>query len=787
LLVAVRDFIVQWLELMVPDTCRRCRGRGEAAAGPKRLMNMLSRGAVVFACLSAFVGASPARAQSSLSGGQLRIARLTGPVTIDGTLSEDAWRRAERVERWYETNPGDNVEPKVKSVAYLAYDDKFFYAAFEFDDPRPAAIRAPVSDRDNVSGNATDYAGVILDTRNDGRTAVLLLATPRGVQYDADTDDAAGEDQSPDYYWDAAARITDRGWTLEIRVPFSSLRYRNAEPQTWGILLYRNYPRDFRYQMFSAPLPRGGNCFVCRANTLVGLEELPSGGHLVAAPYASFSGQATSEDGPGTPLTDVDTRGRGGLDVKWTPDADNVADFTINPDFSQVESDTAQISTNERFALFFSEKRPFFLEGVNLLRTPIQAVYTRTITSPRWGSRLTGKSQRVSYTALVADDKGGGSVVLPGTNGSDLADQPIGSLVFVGRARRDFGLSFVSMIATDRELHDDQGHNRVIGPDFQWRFHNELVTGQALVSTSRTPNRPDLADEWTGQNLHGHALDIQWSHNTTHFDAFAQGRDLSDGFRADTGFVPQVGIRETSGGGGWTFRPTGFVRRLRTFVNATRQTDSHGDLVDANVTPGVGMDVKWSGFAQIRMENERTRAGTTLLTRRQFSYVVQFSPTRRISQVSVDGKLGPDIDFTDARPGRGATVNLYVRVNPTDHLELEGVRNQRVLHADDAFHIRRRLFVSRVSRLRATYNFTSRFFGRLIAQQVTTDRDPSAYVSRVDPKSSDFSGSVLVAYKLNWQSVLFVGYGDDRSLDDLARLRPSSRQFFMKFSYAVQR
>jgi hypothetical protein len=737
--------------------------------------------------VAALVGEVPARAQSPLSGDRLTIARLSGPVTIDGNLSEDAWRRAERVDKWYETNPGDNVDPKVKSVAYLAYDDKFLYAAFEFEDPNPSAIRAPVSDRDNISGNATDYGGVILDTRNDGRTAVLLLVTPRGVQYDADTDDAAGEDQSPDYFWDSAARITDRGWVLEIRVPFSSLRYRSADPQSWGILLYRNYPRDFRYQMFSARLPRGGNCFICRANTLVGLEHLPSGGHLVAAPYVSGSRQSNAAAGPGTPLTDTDARARIGLDLKWTPNADNVIDFTANPDFSQIESDTAQISTNERFALFFNEKRPFFLEGVNLLRTPIQAVHTRTITSPRFGGRLTGKAHGVSYTMLVADDKGGGSVVLPGANGSDLADQEIGSLVFVGRARRDIGLSFISVLATDRELHEGQGHNRVIGPDFQWRWGQELVTGQALFSDSRTPNRPDLADEWTGQDLRGHALDLSWSHNTTHFDASAQGRDVSDGFRADTGFVPQVGVREVSGDTGWTFRPGGFVRRLRTFVSGNREVDTQGDLLDTRVTPGMGMDIKWSGFAQVRMENARTRAGDTLLTRRQLGYVIRFSPTRRIAQVSVDGTVGQEIDFANSRPGRGATVNLYARVNPTDHLELEGIRNQRVLHVDDALGIERRLFVSRVSRVRATYNFTSSFFARVIAQQVTTTRDPSLYGSVVDPRSSDFSGSVLVAYKINWQSVLFLGYGDDRSLDDEARLRPASRQFFIKVSYAYQR
>ena len=735
----------------------------------------------------ALAGVAPARAQSPLSGDQLKIARLTSPITIDGDLAEDAWRRAERVDRWYETNPGDNVEPKVKSVAYLAYDDTFFYAAFEFEDPSPSAIRAPVSDRDNISGNATDYAGVILDTRNDGRTAVLLLVTPQGVQYDADTDDAAGEDQSPDYFWDAAARITDRGWTLEIRVPFSSLRYRSVDPQTWGILLYRNYPRDFRYQMFSARLPRGGNCFICRANTLIGLEQLPSGGHLVAAPYVSGSRQSDATAGPGTPLTDVDAKARAGVDLKWTPNADNVVDFTVNPDFSQIESDTAQIATNERFALFFNERRPFFLEGVNLLRTPIQAVHTRTITSPRVGGRLTGKAHGVSYTTVFADDTGGGSVVLPGSDGSGLADQEIGSLVFVGRARRDIGRSFISVLATDRELHEGQGHNRVIGPDFQWRWGQEVVTGQALFSHSRTPNRPDLADEWTGQDLRGHAVDLSWSHSTTHFDASARGRDISEGFRADTGFVPQVGVRAASGDAAWTVRPGGFVSRLRTFISGERQVHPHGDLLDTRVTPGMEMDIKWSGFAQVRIETARTRAGTTLLTRRQFGYVVRFSPTRRIAQVSVDGNVGQEIDFAHSRLGRGATINLYARVNPTDHLELEGIRNERVLHVDDARGVERRLFVSRVLRMRATYNFTSSFFARVIAQQSTTTRNPSLYADMVDPRSSDFSGSVLVAYKINWQSVLFVGYGDDRSLDDEARLKPASRQFFIKLSYAFQR
>jgi hypothetical protein len=122
----------------------------------------------------------------------------------------------------------------------------------------------------------TDYAGVILDTRNDGRTAFLFLANARGLQYDAILDDSgSGEDASPDFYWDAAGRITKTGWTLEMRIPFTSLRYPKADPQTWGIMLYRNYPRDFRYQFFTARLPRGSSCFVCHSNQLTGLAQLP--------------------------------------------------------------------------------------------------------------------------------------------------------------------------------------------------------------------------------------------------------------------------------------------------------------------------------------------------------------------------------------------------------------------------------------------------------------------------------------------------------------------------------
>lgn len=720
----------------------------------------------------------------------IAIHQASGPITIDGDLSDEGWKDAAKVETWFETNPRDNVPPTVRNVGHLTYDDRSLYAAFEFDDPDPSQIRAPFGDRDNVP-SYTDYGGVILDTRDDGKTGILFLANPRGIQYDAVSDDVAGnEDSSPDFFWDAAARITKAGWVLEMRVPFSSLRYSHADPQSWGIMLYRNYPRAFRYQMFSTRLPRGGNCFICRSNALTGLRGLPSAGHLVLAPYASGRevGKARDEV-PGNELVNGPVKGVVGLDVKWTPGASTAMDVTLNPDFSQIESDVAQIAANERFALFFPEKRPFFLEGIELFSTPIPAVYTRTITSPQWGLRATGKFGAAAYTALVAQDEGGGSAILPGPNSSDLADQEFRSWVGIGRVRRDIGRSFVSVLATAREVQGG-GHNRVLGPDFQWRANGtDTVTGQALFAWTRTPNRPELTSQWDGRELMGHGADLWWSHSTTHLDWFTEVKDFTDGFRAEDGFVPQVGYRQTYAETGYTFHPEGLVRRLRTFAIFDRSTDRGGDLLNRSFSVGAGMDGRWSSFVRLRYASDRVRAGDSTLPRRQLLYTIQMSPSRKMAQLSLEGFVGQDVDFDNARRGTGAKIAFGASLRPTDHLELRLDSSRRWLDVDLEKGREPRLFTACVDRLRATYTLTSRAFLRLIVQYVDTRRDLSLYEdpADLDARESSFTASGLLAYKLNWQTVLFLGYGNNRALAEDGGLGRESRELFVKLSYAFQR
>lgn len=749
-------------------------------------MNFLTRVAPAL-LLFLFTHSSALLAQSSLAGETLRISRANGPIKIDGNLLDEGWQDAKPLATWYEVNPGDNTPPAIRNIGRITYDDRFLYAAFEFDDPDPGSIRAPYSDRDDSGSGFYDFGGIFIDAGQSGRTAKLFVVTPRNIQSDSIIDDASGEDTSPDFFWESATKITERGWTLEMRIPFTSLRYEKSDPQTWAILLYRNYPRDRNYQFLSARVPRGFNCFVCHANTLEGLEQLPTGSHLVTAPYVSSSSSARPAAGLGSALVN-DRSQQVGLDVKYAPNPDTAVDVTVNPDFSQVESDVAQISANERFALFVPEKRPFFLESVDLFQTPIAAVYTRTVTAPSWGSRVTGKAGGFRYTALAVQDDGGGTVILPGVNGSSFAPQEFSSMVVVARAKRDIGRSFVGVLLTDREGRSTSSYNRVLGPDFQWRPNaSDAVTGQWLLSDTRMPNRPDLASAWTGQSMTSHAAQLQWKRSTTRFDSAAIFKDVGEGFRAETGFVPQVGYRQASAGAGWTFRPTGFASKLRTFVNADRQVDRAGDLISRSVQPGLEMFTRWNGFVQVRYIDDDIRSGGQLIGRRQVGYRAQFSPSRLLSTVAVNGTTGQQIDFEHGRPGTGTSVNVSANLNPTNHLNVMLNQDQSWVNVDAAAATSRQLFIARVSRVRGTYTLTSRMFVRGTVQYVSTNRDPGLYAASTLPKSGTVSGQVLLSYKLNWQSVMFVGYGDDRMLSTQDRFEKIDRQFFVKLSYALQR
>ena len=713
----------------------------------------------------------------------LTLHRASGPITVDGDLSDAGWKDAAKIEQFYETSPGDNLPPKAKTTAYITYDDRYFYIGVRCDDPNPEKIRAPYVERDNVIGT-DDNIAIFLDTRNDKRTAMELRVNPRGIQGDGIYNDANGnEDFSPDFFYDTAAKIDAGGWSAEFRIPFSSLRYSDAPAQTWNILVWRNYPREFRYAFHSAPIPRGSNCLVCHAHPLVGLEGLPKAGHMIGAPYFTSQETATPTAGLGSPLGRRESKSNAGLDLKWTPSQNQAVDLTAKPDFSQVEADVAQITVNQRFAVFFPEKRPFFLEGFDLFDTPIQVAYTRTITEPQWGARSTGHLLGSAYTLLVTGDEGGGLTIIPGPVGSSFAPQDFKSTDAIGRVRHDIGSSFIGGVFTDREIRGG-GHNRVIGPDFQWRpTGSDAISGEALISDTENPDRPDLSSAWDGARTTSHAFHADWNRQKRTYDCGLNFNDLGKGFRADLGFVPQVGYREGSGFLGFHFYPQhGIISYIRPSFFADQQ-EADGRKIYRRTSPGIFFQgVKNLGIGAVVHIDEQYLVGSKLLGENYVDWNAQIDPSRYVARVSFNGVAGQRIDFANGRVGNGATLGFTSTLRPIANITFEPNISREWLDVAGG-----RLYTASVERLKTTYSFSARSIVRVIGQYVTTERDPSRYAFLVKKHDGSFLGSLLYSYKLNWQTVLFLGYGDDRVLTANNDLVKQDRSLFLKVSYAIQR
>jgi len=692
--------------------------------------------------------------------GALTIPRMNGSVVVDGDLTDSGWSSAARVERFVEYMKSNNAEPPAQTVARIAYDAAYVYVAFESKDPHPADIRAPFVDRDRLMEDQ-DWVEVMIDTRADRRSAMGFRVNARGIQADSNFDDTIyNEDFSPDYFFESAARVTHDGWSAEIRIPLSTLRYPARDPQTWGVMFLRNYPRRFRYVMANVEIPKSSNCFICHEDEFGGIAGLPAGGHLTIAPYTSA--QRVESRNVESRMAAEPLRGDTGGDLKWSPSTALTFDATLNPDFSQIESDVPNISANSRFAFEYPEKRPFFLEGVDLLNTPIRAVYTRSIESPAWGMRATGQSGGMAYTALLAGDRAGGTTILPAALESRTITRGDRTLAGIGRVRRTIGRSFIGFLTTIRE--GDGGHNRVLGPDFLYKPNDsDRVIGQLLVSSTTSSST-------------GHALRVYATRDKNTYDLFAGVRDFSDSFRADDGFVPQVGIRSFYGEGGYHVYPKSGVSYIRPYLGVERiVATADGSLVHDGLYPGVYFEGGPGGSrGWITMHfADRDRVAASNLRYSFAEFDLRGVPSRWLTSIVLHGTAGEKLDYSDARKGHGASLQLTGEVRPTDHLDLQLTANHEWLHVPNG----ERVFAAQIERLKATYTISPRSLVRAIAQYDAVDQAV---------RTGGFTSSLLYGYRLNWQTVFYAGYGDERLLDEAARLRRHGSTIFAKVSYAWQ-
>ncbi len=400
---------------------------------------------------------------------------FSSPPKIDGKLDEPFWQNAAKLDSFTQYEPQEGGIPSEKTIAYIGYDSKNLYIGVKCYDSEPKAIRACLTKRDEVFGD--DGITVFLDTFNDKKRAFAFQVNPCGVQVDGIYTENRRRgrgrggggmggggffdfDRNWDTYLITNANQDDEGYTVEMAIPFKSLRFPNHNPQTWGIQIKREIRRKSE-EIYWAPRSRNINGFLIQAGTMEINGDIEQGKNLEFMPVVTGLKQDGEKFVP-----------EAGLNFKYGITSDLTADVAVNPDFSQIEADMPQNDVNQRYALYYSEKRPFFLEGKDFFDTPFELVYTRTIVNPLWGTKLTGKIGKTTIGFLSAYDENPTFIDFPGANFEyEIEDAKSRALVNVFRVKRDlFEESYIGFILTDKELGNSwnsltRNYNRVAGFD----------------------------------------------------------------------------------------------------------------------------------------------------------------------------------------------------------------------------------------------------------------------------------------------------------------------------------
>ncbi len=750
-------------------------------------MHPALRGTAVLILLAAPAPAAEAQTASRRlpPAASYRIAPATGPIRIDGRLDEDAWRDATRIPLEYEWFPGDNIPPPVATDCWVTYDASNLYIACRALDPNAGAIRAHLADRDDIDRIiGDDHIVLLLDPFNDNRHGLEFRVNPAGVQADALLSPAEGvEDFSWDAIWESAGRVGGDGYVVEFRLPFRSLRF-PARPgeQTWGMILERSWPRSARHRIDSAPRDQGDACTFCQANKVTGFVGITPGANVELYPTLTSRRTDLRPAFPAGPLEAGDVEVDPGLDLRWGATPNLSLNATANPDFSQVEADAAQLDVNTRFALFFPERRPFFLEGSDVFATPIQAVFTRTVADPTGGLKLTGKWGGTGLGVFVAHDRIT-NLLFPGNQGSADTSLAGNALTAVLRYRRDLGrASSAGFLYAGREGVNGYA-NRVVGADAVWQFTpSSAISLQALVSQSRYPDPVAAAFGQPAGRFVGTGLRAAYAYGTRTWNANLVVQDLSPDFRADAGFVPRVDLRSVDGAvtrtiWGGPGRP---FTQLRFGLTGNATADHEWTLTDRSA----GVNASWLGPAQTSVLLEGFQDYQRLLGVRHdvtWGRVTLQSQPWGSAKVGLVTRLGEGVDVVNNRTGSLFALTPTARIYLGRSLDLNLQHDYQRLAVGGG-----RVFTANLLQARLLYHLNVRTFVRAIVQWQHVDRDPTRYVVPVPAVSQSVLTQLLFSYKLNPQTVAFLGYSDTSLGTDAVDLTRQSRTFFAKLGYALR-
>jgi hypothetical protein len=747
---------------------------------------------------------------------RVELPRIDTTITIDGNLDEAVWRKAARLTDFSQYQPVDGRPADDPTEVLVWYAPDAIYFGIRARELHGNVVRATHANRDNI--DSEDQVQVLLDTDNSRQIAFLFGVNPYGVQQDgtrsaqfaggAGGASATGGgfqtinpldgsvDLNPDYFFESKGRLVEGGYEVEVRIPFKSLRYQDARVQSWGIHVLRRVQHS-GFQDTWAPAVRANANFLAQSGSLMGLHDLRRGLVLEATPTVTAHADRSPSLGDGS----YQQKGELGGDARWGIRQNLTLNGTVNPDFSQVEADVGQVLLNERFALFYPEKRPFFLDGLELFDSPNQLIYTRRIVSPTAGVKLTGKIAGLNIASILAGDDDQYS-----WNG---AHAP---LFGVSRLRYDFGSNnTLGAVLTTRE--DGGDHSRVAGADYRF-YHSKLYFAQFQAAQSWTDSARN--------HLSGSLLQADWDRTGRAWGFHYTLRSLDPGFKAAAGFVNRTGLIETRAFNRLSFygAPGALVQTYGAFFQEDRIWNNAGfghGLAESTegVQPSATLRGGWQVGGAITHSyfafDPALYSGLTVLEPSgAVSDTVAFTvpgpeadqwgtslrvttPTFRFFTGTASITRGQIPIFREAVPGRSARIDATLAVRPTTALRssLQFSRLTIARRADGS-----RFSSETIPRVKIEYQVSPPIFVRLVAQYSARSRsalrDGNGHEILVDgvldagETTNEFSTDWLFTYRPVPGTLVYLGYGS--TLDEPREFRFQNLQrtrdgFFGKISY----
>jgi opacity protein-like surface antigen len=738
--------------------------------------------AAALVAAAAFASAVPAAASTPPV---VRIVRVAEPPTleqyIDGTNGNHG--AGLRVSDFRQREPNDGMPVSRETVGYLSYDDENLYVIFVCRDD-PSKVRAHMAKREAIMGD--DLVGIVIDTFRDYQRAYVFLVNPLGVQLDGITTEGQNDDYSFDTLWHSEGRLTHDGYVVKIAIPFKSLRFRNAPTQNgWGISLTRAIMRE-NEMAFWPRLTRSIASFTSQMATVEGLEQISPGRNMQLIPYGSFAATRFLEDRASLVS---DAIGRTGLDAKVVLRDAVTIDAALNPDFSQVESDEPQVTTNQRWEVFFPEKRPFFIENAGIFQTPQNLFFSRRVADPQVGLRMTAKAGHWTFGGIASDDRAAGQL-LPESDRFHGRRAAIG----VARVQREFqNNATLGALVTSRDF--GAGSNRVVSIDGRMILGKSWnLTGQAIRS---------LTDAGGGVTAGGSSFHGQLSRHDVHVGYALSYLDRSPDFHSDLGFIPRVDIRQVSQMGRYYWRPRQhWLTRFGPYARVTGIWDHSGRLQEWTLAPDFELEFRGQTnleagiietFELFAGQEFRQRTGRVSLSTEWLKWLAVRAGYNRGTRINYYPAAGQKPFVAAFQSG---SVGLTVK--PSPQLRLDQTYLFSHLSTLDGAVARpgADIYNNHILRSRANYQFTRALSVRAIVDY----RAVLPNGSLIDlERQKHLRGDFLVTYMVNPWTAFYAGITDTYENFELAPdghpsgyLRgggptmSTGRQLFVKMSYLLR-